>query len=183
MTVADCLGTWAGAGLMTGASAKYGTALLGLALIIYSVIGLTNVRFSISKEARARAWAAIRRNNGANHCGHWCFRHPKERAWIAELDGRIVGSVFLVKKTDEFAKLRLLYVEPDARGRGIGRRSVKECIAHARAVGYGRMELWADDVLTRARKINQSVGFKLVRAESHRSFGKDLVGETWELGL
>jgi hypothetical protein len=60
---------------------------------------------------------------------------------------------------------------------------VKECIAHARAVGYGRMELWADDVLTRARKINQSVGFKLVRAESHRSFGKDLVGETWELGL
>nr|PZN86891.1 MAG: hypothetical protein DIU57_03660 [Pseudomonadota bacterium] len=133
--------------------------------------------------ARARAWAAIRRNNRAHHCGHWCFRHPKERAWIAELDGRIVGSVFLVKKTDEFAKLRLLYVEPDARGRGIGRRSVKECIAHARAVGYGRMELWADDVLTRARKINQSVGFKLVRAESHRSFGKDLVGETWELGL
>ena len=105
---------------------------------------------------RARAGAAVRRNNGANHCGHWCFRHPKERAWIAELDGRIVGSVFLVKKTDEFAKLRLLYVEPDARGRGIGRRSVKECIAHARAVGYGRMELWADDVLTRARLISPS---------------------------
>jgi DNA-binding MarR family transcriptional regulator/GNAT superfamily N-acetyltransferase len=111
------------------------------------------------------------------------FDPAKERAWIAELDGRIVGSVFLVKKTDEIAKLRLLYVEPDARGRGIGRRLAEECISHARAVGYRRMELWTNDVLTSARKIYQAVGFKLVQSEPHQSFGKDLLGETWELGL
>ncbi len=111
------------------------------------------------------------------------FDPAKERAWIAEMDGRIVGSVFLVKKTDEIAKLRLLYVEPDARGRGIGRRLVEECIAHARAVGYRRMELWTNDVLTAARKIYQAVGFKLVHSEPHHNFGKELVGETWELGL
>jgi len=111
------------------------------------------------------------------------FDPVKERVWIAELDGRIVGSVFLVRKTDEIAKLRLLYVEPDARGHGIGRRLVEECIAHARAVGYRRMELWTNDILTAARKIYQTTGFKLVHSEPHHSFGKDLVGETWELGL
>ena len=111
------------------------------------------------------------------------FDPAKERAWIAEMDGRIVGSVFLVKKTHELAKLRLLYVEPDARGRGIGRRLVEDCIAHARAVGYRRMTLWTNDVLTAARKIYQAAGFKLVHSEPHHSFGKDLVGETWELGL
>jgi len=111
------------------------------------------------------------------------FDPAKERAWIAELDSRIVGSVFLVRKTDEIAKLRLLYVEPDARGHGIGRRLVEDCIAHARAVGYRRMELWTNDVLTAARKIYQAVGFKLVHSEPHHNFGKDLVGETWELEL
>jgi DNA-binding MarR family transcriptional regulator/N-acetylglutamate synthase-like GNAT family acetyltransferase len=111
------------------------------------------------------------------------FDPAKERAWIAELDSRIVGSVFLVRKTDEIAKLRLLYVEPDARGHGIGRRLVEDCIAHARAVGYRRMELWTNDVLTSARKIYQAVGFRLVHSEPHHSFGKELVGETWELEL
>ena len=103
--------------------------------------------------------------------------------WIAKLDGRIVGSAFLVRKTDEIAKLRLLYVEPDARGHGIGRRLVEECIAHARAVGYRRMTLWANDVLKSARRIYEAVGFKLVHSEPHHSFGTDLVGEMWELGL
>jgi DNA-binding MarR family transcriptional regulator/N-acetylglutamate synthase-like GNAT family acetyltransferase len=111
------------------------------------------------------------------------FDPAKERAWIAELDSRIVGSVFLVRKTDEIAKLRLLYVEPDARGHGIGRRLVEDCIAHARTVGYRRMTLWTNDVLTGARKIYQAAGFQLVHSEPHHSFGKDLVGETWELEL
>lgn len=111
------------------------------------------------------------------------FDPAKERAWIAELDGRIVGSIFLVRKTDEVAKLRLLYVEPDARGHGIGRRLVENCIAHARAVGYRRMTLWTNDILTAARRIYQSVGFKLICSEPHHSFGKDLVGEAWELEL
>ncbi len=106
-----------------------------------------------------------------------------ERAWIAELDGRIVGSVFLVKKTKTTAKLRLLYVEPDLRGQGIGRRLVETCIAQARNFGYQRMTLWTNDVLTAARAIYEVAGFKLVHSEPHRSFGKDLVGETWERSL
>ena len=107
----------------------------------------------------------------------------KERAWIAEIDGRIVGSVLLVRQSDEIAKLRLLYVDPDARGQGIGRRLVEDCISHARKLGYRRMTLWTNDVLTAARKIYEDTGFTLVRSEPHHSFGKDLVGETWEREL
>jgi DNA-binding MarR family transcriptional regulator/GNAT superfamily N-acetyltransferase len=109
---------------------------------------------------------------------------PKwDGAWIAQIDGRIIGSVLLVKKTKTFAKLRLLYVEPDARGQGIGRRLVDACMAHARQLGYKRMTLWTNDVLTSARAIYEAVGFKLVHSEPHHSFGKDLVGETWERDL
>jgi len=109
---------------------------------------------------------------------------PKcERAWIADVDGRVVGSVFLVKKTKTTAKLRLLYVEPDLRGQGIGRRLVEACIAHARDLGYKRMTLWTNDVLTAARAIYETTGFKLVESEPHHSFGRDLVGETWERQL
>ena len=111
------------------------------------------------------------------------FDPARERAWVAELDGRIVGSVFLVKSADSVAKLRLLYVDPDARGRGIGRRLVEACIAHARAVGYRRIVLWTNDVLTAARRIYETSGFRLVASEPHHSFGQDLVGETWELDL
>jgi DNA-binding MarR family transcriptional regulator/N-acetylglutamate synthase-like GNAT family acetyltransferase len=106
-----------------------------------------------------------------------------ERAWVAEIDERIVGSIFLVKESKTVAKVRLLYVEPDVRGQGIGRRLVEACIAEAQKLGYKRITLWTNDVLTAARTIYQATGFELVHSEPHRSFGKDLVGETWERDL
>jgi DNA-binding MarR family transcriptional regulator/GNAT superfamily N-acetyltransferase len=111
------------------------------------------------------------------------FKPGKEYCWVAERDGAIVGSVFLVRKDDETAKLRLLYVEPSVRGLGIGRRLVDECIATARASGYRKLVLWTNDVLTAARKIYQKAGFMLVEEERHHSFGKDLIGQNWELEL
>jgi GNAT superfamily N-acetyltransferase len=106
-----------------------------------------------------------------------------DRCWIAEIDRRVVGSAFLVRKTDEIAKLRLVYVEPQSRGLGIGRRLVEECLAEARRIGYRRMTLWTNDVLLAARNIYASLGFELMHSEPYRGFGKDLVGETWERDL
>jgi DNA-binding MarR family transcriptional regulator/GNAT superfamily N-acetyltransferase len=107
----------------------------------------------------------------------------RERCWIAELDGRPVGSVFLVKHGKATAKLRLLLVEPQARGLGIGRRLVEECIRFAREKGYRRLVLWTQSNLDAARAIYRSAGFSRVATERHASFGVTLTGEYWALKL
>jgi ribosomal protein S18 acetylase RimI-like enzyme len=99
------------------------------------------------------------------------------------MDGERVGSVFVVKKTDEIAKLRLLIIDPKARGLGLGKRLVDECLRFAREAGYKSMTLWTQSILVAARGIYARAGFKLVAKEPHRSFGADLIGETWERDL
>lgn len=111
------------------------------------------------------------------------FDPAHERCWIAEIDGRQAGSVFLVKKSDDVAKIRLLLIDPSARDLGIGKRLVSECIAFARSCGYRKITLWTQSILLAARGIYQDAGFVHVASEPHRSFGHDLVGETWELDL
>lgn len=109
---------------------------------------------------------------------------PKhERAWVAEKDGQRVGAVFVAKESEEIAKLRLLHVEQEARGQGIGKRLVEECIRFARHAGYKKMTLWTQSILHAARGIYKKAGFRVVRETKHRSFGKDLTAETWELNL
>jgi len=107
----------------------------------------------------------------------------RERCWIAERDGANVGSVFLVKETDEIARLRMLIVEPTARGLGIGQRLVSECIAFAREAGYRRITLWTNDVLVAARAIYRSFGFQMVSRTPQSDYGPSIVSEDWDLSL
>jgi DNA-binding MarR family transcriptional regulator/N-acetylglutamate synthase-like GNAT family acetyltransferase len=111
------------------------------------------------------------------------FDPATERCWIAEMEGERVGCVFVVGAGDKVAKTRLLLVEPRARGLGLGNRLVEECVRFARSRGYEKLVLWTNDVLEDARRIYERKGFALVEQEEHHSFGKDLVGQNWELTL
>jgi DNA-binding MarR family transcriptional regulator/GNAT superfamily N-acetyltransferase len=108
---------------------------------------------------------------------------PGEQGWIAEMDGEPAGAVFVVRDSADVARLRLLHVEPFARGQGLGRTLVDTCIAFARGAGYSTLRLWTNDVLVSARRIYQAAGFVLIEEEKKPNFGKDLVSQTWELAL
>jgi DNA-binding MarR family transcriptional regulator/GNAT superfamily N-acetyltransferase len=111
------------------------------------------------------------------------FDRKRERCWIAEMNGENVGSIMLAKETDSVARIRLLLVDPKARGLGLGARLTDECIRFARRAGYKKMTLWTHSVLTAARHIYQKAGFKLTRTERHRSWGRPVVSEHWDLEL
>ena len=111
------------------------------------------------------------------------FDASRERCWIADIDGVQVGSIFVVRHSDDVAKLRLLLVDPAGRGQRLGQRLVTECIGFAKACGYRKITLWTQSILVAARSIYQDAGFTLVATEPHRSFGQSLIGETWELEL
>ena len=112
------------------------------------------------------------------------FDPARERGWVARRDGEIVGSIFLMRGDDaDTAKLRLLYVEQAARGRGIGAALVEACVSTARQIGYRRLTLWTNDVLVSARRLYVAAGFALVSEQPHVSFGKPLVGQVWALEL
>jgi len=107
----------------------------------------------------------------------------REAAWIAEVDGERAGSVFCVREDDRVARLRLLYVDPSARGLGIGSRLVEECLRFARQAGYDQITLWTNSILAEARRIYQRAGFELTDEAPHHSFGQDLIGQNWALDL
>ena len=114
---------------------------------------------------------------------HANYRPGRESAWIAQADGARAGCVFCCERDASTAQLRILLVEPWARGLGLGARLVDECIFFAKGAGYERMMLWTNDVLVAARRIYEAAGFVLVEEEKHHSFGQDLVGQNWEMEL
>jgi ribosomal protein S18 acetylase RimI-like enzyme len=111
------------------------------------------------------------------------FDAKRERCWIAELNGEVVGSVFLVKKSPTVAKLRLLIIHPKARGRGLGRRLTRTCIRFARRTGYRKIVLWTQSHLAAARAIYNAEKFKKTKSRKHHSFGRHLTAETWAMDL
>ena len=111
------------------------------------------------------------------------FDSKTDAGWIAELDGKPVGSVFIIRVDDETAKLRLLILDPAARGKGLGARLVAACTTFARAAGYRRITLWTHSILVAARKLYAAEGYRLIASEPMRDFGQDLISETWELTL
>ena len=117
----------------------------------------------------------------ANYAGD--HDDTREAAWVAELDGRRAGCVFCIAADDQTAQLRILLVDPAARGHGIGTRLVDQCLDFARAAGYKRMKLWTNHPLVAARRIYLSRGFRLAEEEPHHSYGADLVGQVYELDL
>lgn len=135
---------------------------------------------------REYGWDWTYEGLAAEILGRFAADHDPERehAWVAERDGIVAGSIFLMKSDDaETARLRLLYVEPWARGAGLGGKLVSACIDRAAQVGYRRLTLWTNDVLASARRIYQRAGFRLTEEDRHHSFGRDLTGQTWVLDL
>jgi DNA-binding MarR family transcriptional regulator/GNAT superfamily N-acetyltransferase len=135
--------------------------------------------------AREYGWAEDFEGLCAQIVADFVSKHdPKcERCWIAEMDGQHVGSVFLVKDSNKVARLRLLLVDPVARGRGLGTRLTKECIQFARQCRYESITLWTHKVLTAARHVYERAGFRLTSSEARRSFGQDVISEHWDLVL
>jgi GNAT superfamily N-acetyltransferase len=111
------------------------------------------------------------------------FSPDRERCWIAEYEGVIVGSVFVVQQDQDTAKLRMLYVDKCMRGQGLGQQLVNECVQFARSKGYQRLVLWTNSMLVSARRIYEAAGFVLVEEEEHTSFGQSMIGQTWQLDL
>ena len=148
-----------------------------------------DIGWGISSQAKAYAeeygWDISYEALVAEICAQFikAYDPAREQCWIAEVDGEPMGSIFLVRASDEVAKIRLLLVEKQARGLGVGRTLVEQCIRFARETGYRSITLWTQSILVAARGIYQRAGFHCVSEEPHHSFGADLIGETWELEL